>query len=142
MSDRPESKTEARVWVVESGESRSRTDQVATEEPLEIRLRAAGIAEAAGPLPAFRRKSECAGQRSVAITMRTPGADFELAVGFLYGEGIIRSSDEVRGISHCDTPDLDSDKRYNIVNVDLHGHVLPDLQALERHFYQSVSERY
>jgi FdhD protein len=71
----------------------------------------------------------------VAITMRTPGADFELAAGFLYGEGIIRSGDEIHGISHCQEPDLDEDKRYNIVNVDLHGHVLPDLQALERHFY-------
>ena len=67
--------------------------------------------------------------------MRTPGADFELAAGFLYGEGIIRSGDEIRGISHCEEPDLDEDKRYNIVNVELHGHVLPDLQALERHFY-------
>jgi len=135
VGDRPESKTEARVWVVDSGGSRPRTDQVATEEPLEIRLRAAGIAEGAGALPVFQRRRECAGRRTVAITMRTPGADFELAAGFLYGEGIIRSGDEVRGISHCEEPDLDEDKRYNIVNVDLHGHVLPDLQALERHFY-------
>jgi len=137
VSDRPQSKTEARVWVVESGSGgpRARTDQVATEEPMEIRLRAAGIAESAGPLPVFRRRSEGAGRRTVAITMRTPGADFELAAGFLYGEGIIRRADEIRGISHCEEPDLDEDKRYNIVNVDLHGHVLPDLQALERHFY-------
>jgi FdhD protein len=92
---------------VESGGSCLRTDQVATEEPLEIRLRAAGIAEGAGPLPVFRRRSECAGRRTVAITMRTPGADFELAAGFLYGEGIIRSGDEIRGISHCEEPDLD-----------------------------------
>src|SRR6185295_17672570 len=135
VSDRPESKTEARVWVVESGGARVRTDQLATEEPLEIRLRAAGISEGAGPLPVFRRRSECAGRRTVAITMRTPGADFELAAGFLYGEGIIRSGDELRGISHCDQPDLDEDKRYNIVSVDLRRDALPDLQALERHFY-------
>ena len=43
----------------------------------------------------------------MAITMRTPGADFELAAGFLYGEGIIRSADEIRGISHCEEPGLD-----------------------------------
>jgi len=135
VSDRPESKTEARVWVVESGVSHPRTDQIATEEPLEIRLRAAGIEEGAGAHPVFRRRSEGAARRTVAITMRTPGADFELAAGFLYGEGIIRRADEIRGISHCEEPDLDEDKRYNIVNVDLHGHVLPDLQALERHFY-------
>src|SRR5712692_775380 len=123
------------MWVVESGESRPRTDQLATEEPLEIRLRAAGIARGEGPLPVFRRRSQGAGQRTVAITMRTPGADFELAAGFLYGEGIVRSGDGIRAISHCDEPDLDDDKRYNIVNVDLRSDALPDLQALERHFY-------
>jgi len=135
VSERPDSKSEARVWVVESGQFRPRTDQLATEEPLEIRLRAAGIADDAGPLPVFRRRSQGTGQRTVAITMRTPGADFELAAGFLYGEGIVRSGDEIAGISHCDEPDLDEDKRYNIVNVDLRRDVLPDLQALERHFY-------
>ena len=135
MSDRPDSKSEARVWVVESGRSRPRTDQLATEEPLEIRLRAGGAAPGEGPLPVFRRRSQGAGHRTVAITMRTPGADFELAAGFLYGEGIIRSGDEIRGISHCDEPDLDEDKRYNIVNVELRSGVLPDLQAMERHFY-------
>jgi len=135
VSDRPDSKSEARVWVVESGRSRPRTDQLATEEPLEIRLRAGGAAPGEGPLPVFRRRSQGAGHRTVAITMRTPGADFELAAGFLYGEGIIRSGDEIRGISHCDEPDLDEDKRYNIVNVELRSGVLPDLQAMERHFY-------
>src|SRR4051812_23256117 len=67
--------------------------------------------------------------------MRTPGADLELAAGFLYSEGIIRSAEDIRGIAHCEDPDLDEDKRYNIVTVDLHAHVLPDMQALERHFY-------
>jgi FdhD protein len=135
VGDRPESKTEARVWVVDSGGPSLRTDQVATEEPLEIRLRASGIAASGGPLPVFRRRSEEAGQRTVAITMRTPGADLELAAGFLYSEGIIRSAEDIRGIAHCEDPDLDEDKRYNIVTVDLHAHVLPDMQALERHFY-------
>jgi hypothetical protein len=76
-----------------------------------------GIAEGAHPLPVFRRRNECAGRRTVAVTMRTPGADFELAAGFLYGEGIIRSGDEIRGISHCEEPDLDEDKRYNILGT-------------------------
>jgi len=135
VSIRPDSKSEARVWVVGSEGSRPHTDQLATEEPLEIRLRAAGIAREEGPLPVFRRRGQGAGQRTVAITMRTPGNDFELAAGFLYGEGIVKSGDEVHAISHCDDPDLDDDKRYNIVNVDLRGDVLPDLGALERHFY-------
>jgi FdhD protein len=138
VSVRPDGTSEARVWVVEPGTSRPRTDQLATEEPLEIRLRAGGIGEGAGgegAIPVFRRRSQRAGQRTVAITMRTPGNDFELAAGFLYGEGVIRSGAEIEGISHCADPDLDEDKRYNIVNVDLRSDALPDLQALERHFY-------
>jgi len=123
------------LWLVELWESFFFEDDGATEEPLEIRLRAAGIARGDGPLPVFRRRGQGAGRRTVAITMRTPGADFELAAGFLHGEGVIRSGDEIHGISHCEEPDLDEDKRYNIVNVDLHGDALPDLQALERHFY-------
>lgn len=135
VGERAESTTGARVWVVESEAAHLRTDQVATEEPLEIRLRAAGIDPGDGPLPVVRRRGQGARVRTVAITMRTPGADFELAAGFLHGEGVIRRGDEILGISHCEDADLDDDKRYNIVNVDLRGDVLPDLQALERHFY-------
>ena len=131
----PDSKSEACVWVVEPGQSRARTDQLATEEPLEIRLRAGSAAEAGGALPVFRRRSQASAERTVAITMRTPGNDFELAAGFLYGEGVVRSGEQIRGISHCADPDLDEDKRHNIVSVELRADALPDLQALERHFY-------
>jgi FdhD protein len=55
------------------------TDAVAIEEPLEIRV----------------------GGDAVAITMRTPGADAQLAAGFLYAEGIIRSADDLGTLSHC-----------------------------------------
>jgi len=131
----PDSKSEACVWVVEPGQSRARTDQLATEEPLEIRLRAGSAAEAGGALPVFRRRSQASAERTVAITMRTPGNDFELAAGFLHGEGVVRSGEQIRGISHCADPDLDEDKRHNIVSVELRADALPDLQALERHFY-------
>ena len=137
MGIRPDSKSDAQVWVVGSDGTRPHRDQLATEEPLEIRLRAAGIAQDEGPLPVFRRRGQGAGHRTVAITMRTPGHDDELAAGFLYGEGIVRSASEIQAISHCDDADLDDDKRYNIVNVDLRADVLPDLPALERHFYTS-----
>jgi len=75
MAARPGSKTRARVLAVADGERRTRSDYLATEEPLEVRL----VAE--GPL----RRASPGATATVAVTMRTPGADFELAVGFLYG---------------------------------------------------------
>jgi FdhD protein len=132
---RPQEKTEAWVWAVEGGHSAPRLDHVATEEPLEIRLRAAGLARGRRELPVFPRRGQREGQRTVAITMRTPGKDFELAAGFLYGEGVIHGAEDIRQITHGDDPDLDDARRYNIVNVDLRSGVLPDLEALERHFY-------
>jgi FdhD protein len=67
--------------------------------------------------------------------MRTPGADFELAAGFLHGEGIVREPGDIADIRFCDDPDLDETKRHNIVVVRLRDGVMPDLQGLERHFY-------
>jgi FdhD protein len=58
-------------------------DDVVGEEPLEIR--------AAG--------------ETLAVTMRTPGADRELAVGFLFAEGVIGSRDDISSVSHCGRPD-------------------------------------
>src|SRR5215216_6990103 len=111
------SKTKVRVRVVEDGRARVRPDSLATEEPMEIRL-VSGDA-----------------RQTVAVTMRTPGADFELAAGFLYGEGIISSPEDVKKISYCVDPDLDAEQQYNIVNVELRGGRDYDLRPLERHFY-------
>jgi FdhD protein len=133
MGIRPESKSEVRVWVVEDAEQIARTDQVATEEPLEIRLRAGRAVDARGPVPVFRRQG--AGERTVSITMRTPGHDFELAAGFLYGEGIVRGADDIHALSHSDDARLEEDRRFNTVNVDLRGDTLPDLQSVERRTY-------
>ena len=110
------STTRVRVWTVEADRTRQHADQVATEEPLEIRLVAGG------------------GRRTVAVTMRTPGADFALAAGFLFGEGIIGSREEIRRITYCVDPDVDAEQRYNIVNVELRAGTLPALAMLERHF--------
>jgi FdhD protein len=87
----------ARVVVVRDGAAQSRVDNLATEEPMEIR--------AAGP-----------GQDpfAVAVTMRTPGNDFDLAVGFLFTEGLL-GPDDVDRISYCDT--LEGDQDYNVVTV-------------------------
>ncbi len=111
------SKTKTRVRVVEDGGMRVRPDTLATEEPMEIRLLAGDA------------------RQTVAVTMRTPGADFELAAGFLYGEGIIESLDDVAKISYCVDRDLDAAQQYNIVNVELRGGREYDLRPLERHFY-------
>jgi FdhD protein len=111
------SKTKTRVRVIEDGRVRVRPDVLATEEPMEIRLLAGHTTQ------------------TVAVTMRTPGADFELAAGFLYGEGILDSPDDVQKISYCVDSDLDAEQRYNIVNVELRGGRQFDLRPLERHFY-------
>ena len=111
------SKTKTRIRVVEDGGMRVRPDALATEEPMEIRL-------LAGPT-----------KQTVAVTMRTPGADFELAAGFLYGEGIVTSPDDILKISYCVDPEIDAEQQYNIVNVELRSGREFDLRPLERHFY-------
>src|SRR6266540_2090148 len=113
MALRPGSKTRARVRVVSDGEERRRGDYLATEEPLEIRLVAAGRGE------------------RLAVTMRTPGKDFELAAGFLHGEGVVATREQVRAISYCTDPELDAAQQYNVVNVELAGAALPDLRGLD-----------
>ena len=113
---RPGTTVEAPIVSYDGQHAEQRYDLLATEEPLEIRMRAGGQ------------------QRTVAITMRTPGADFELAAGFLYNEGVLASLDALSGITYCVDRDVDEAQRYNIVNVDLYGSELPPLDALERHF--------
>ena len=95
------SSTEVRIVANIDGAAVPRFDRVATEEPLEIRVRAGGET------------------RSVAITMRTPGNDFELAAGFLFCEGVISGYEALTGISYCIDPEIDAEQRYNIVNVTL-----------------------
>jgi FdhD protein len=116
---RPGSKTRARIVAVSDGERHTRTDYLATEEPLEIRLNAGGATA------------------TVAVTMRTPGADFELAAGFLYGEGVLGGREDVGRLSYCTDPEIDAEQQYNIVNVALTGGAMPDLHTLERHFMTS-----
>jgi FdhD protein len=117
VAHRPASRTRAIVQVVEDDGRADRSDYLATEEPLEIRL-------AAG-----------AETQTVAVTMRTPGADFELAAGFLYGEGLLSDRDDVLQIAYCRDPGIDPEQQYNIVTVRLAATSLPDLRSLERHFY-------
>jgi FdhD protein len=110
------SASSTRVMKVRDGSVQERTDRLAGEEPMEIR--AGPLGEAAAP---------------VAVTMRTPGRDFELAAGFLFTEGLIGSSDVVK-VSYCD--DLDTDQAYNVVTVRVRHPLAPHT---ERNFYATSS---
>lgn len=97
------------------------SDEVlAVEEPLEIRLRGPDHE----PL-------------SLAITMRTPGHDFELAAGFLFSEGIIRRREDIRSISYC--TDHDDRPSENIVIVTLADHCPVDPERFSRHVFTTSS---
>lgn len=98
-------------------------DVVAGEEPLEVRL----LWDEAGTL---RRKS-------IAITMRTPGYDFELAAGFLFGEGIVKRREDIVDVSFC--TDESAEQKFNIVNVTLRPGLAFDIGRLERNFYTTSS---
>ena len=119
MDTRPGSETALTITAYQGGSAKQRRDRLATEEPLEIRVSVAGES------------------RTVAVTMRTPGADFELAVGFLFAEGVVQRREQVIGISYCRDTDLPPDQLYNIVIVELDPTSRPDLSPLERHFHMT-----
>jgi FdhD protein len=91
-------------------------DLLAIEEPLEIRL----------------------GEKTVSITMRTPGHDFELAAGFLFTEGILQSSQQIHRIRRSNAS-ANPRQAGNSVTVELNPGVEVDFERLERHFYTTSS---
>ncbi|MCY7356303.1 MAG: formate dehydrogenase accessory sulfurtransferase FdhD [Rudanella sp.] len=99
-----------------------RPDLLAVEEPLEIRL---------GYGPVSERK-----QRTLAVTMRTPGHDVELALGYLLAEGIIRERADVLSCRHCVQ---DAQKEGNVIRVELAPTVILDWSLLDRFGYASAS---
>ncbi|MGH9067660.1 MAG: formate dehydrogenase accessory sulfurtransferase FdhD, partial [Acidimicrobiales bacterium] len=96
-----------------------RPDQVATEEPMEIRAGGPGQE----PVP-------------VSVTMRTPGHDFELAAGFLLAEGIATSAADIRAVRYCDLGP-DQPQLYNVVTVTLSHPVDP--ATISRNFAATSS---
>lgn len=98
---------------------------MAVEEPLEIRLAAGGE------------------RRTLAVTMRTPGHDDELAAGFLFGEGLVRDRELLNGVRVFTEEDPEPDSiesagqgaARDVVEVALAARRLPDLRSLERHFF-------
>ena len=109
---------------VSGAQQETREDSVAVEEPLEIQL--------SSPT------AEGCAARSISITMRTPGDDEELALGFLFTEAIITHWNQVRTVTAVSPAVPGSDLR-NTIRVELEPNVEVDLQRLQRHFYTTSS---
>jgi len=97
-------------------------DALAVEEPLEIRI----------------AWTEAGGRRThpLAVTMRTPGDDFDLVAGFLHGEGVVSGRDDLTEITYCRGGEA---QEYNVVEARLAHGVVPDLPRLQRSFYTTSS---
>ncbi|WGD39563.1 formate dehydrogenase accessory sulfurtransferase FdhD [Streptomyces cathayae] len=110
--------TERRKVVrIRDGVVSTRPDTLVTEEPLEIRLNG----------------------KPLAITMRTPGDDFALAVGFLVSEGVLATASDLRNVVYCAGATSDGVNTYNVVDVQTAPGVrIPDI-TLERNVYTTSS---
>lgn len=100
-----------------SATSKQQDDVVADEEPLEIRL-------------GYVDKEHGRVHKSIAITMRSPGMDVELTLGFLFSENVIQSASQIM--------DIDTSKE-NLIRIELIEKLSFDLKRLERHFYTTSS---
>ena len=110
--------TSVRVCAVDGDTVRERPDKVVTEEPMEIRLHGPGQEPDA-----------------LAVTMRTPGNDFELAVGFCLTEGLLGNADELDTVAYCLAGQ--GEQEYNVVTVKLRRPV--DRRGHERAFVANAS---
>ncbi len=99
-------------------------DLLVMEEPLEIRV---------GYGQAGERH-----QKSLAVTMRTPGHDLELALGFLYSEGVLEETGDLLSIKHCEDIGR-QEERDNVVRAELSEQLIPDFEKLKRNFFVSSS---
>lgn len=105
------------VLRIVDGETRRRPDTLAAEEPLEIRV----------------------GGRPLAVTMRTPGHDVELAHGFLLTEGVIGDREDVSTARYCDSVDEHGRNTYNVLDIALAPGVAAPDDSVERRFYTTSS---
>ncbi|MGA7836152.1 MAG: formate dehydrogenase accessory sulfurtransferase FdhD [Acidimicrobiales bacterium] len=94
-----------------------RRDTLVGEEPLELRV----------------------GGTSLAVTMRTPGADFDLAAGFLVSEGVIARSEELAAMRYCAGAGDDGVNRFNVLDLVLAPSVAPPGEGVVRAFYTTSS---
>ncbi|HYS73015.1 MAG TPA: formate dehydrogenase accessory sulfurtransferase FdhD [Thermoplasmata archaeon] len=118
--NRPGPTATADVWKRSPGRLVQEGDRLAAEEPLEVRVERTGHAPT-----------------SLAVTMRTPGNDFELAAGFLLTEGIVSRKRDLARIEYC--TDASVPQEYNIVSAVLRPDVEFNADRLSRHFYMSSS---
>lgn len=107
--------TSAPVWQWRTGQLHKKKDVVVTEEPLTLELQTGR------------------GRQTLAITMRTPGNDYELAAGFLFGEGVIQHKEEITTMTYCVGEEREN-QAYNLLTIRLRREELPNLPHLERHF--------
>jgi FdhD protein len=106
-----------RVTVIKDGSVRVREDRLTGEEPLEIRVDG----------------------RALAVTMRTPGHDVELALGFLVSEGVVTRRDQIRSARYCAGATDEGLNTYNVLDIQVSHDAHVDHLALERHGYTSSS---
>jgi FdhD protein len=99
------------------GGARRAPDRLAAEEPLELRVDGTPL----------------------AVTMRTPGHDVELAHGFLLTEGVIGAVPDVTTARYCDSVDAEGRNTYNVLDVALAPGVPPPSTGVERNFYTTSS---
>ncbi|MDM1295664.1 formate dehydrogenase accessory sulfurtransferase FdhD [Sphingobacterium sp. N143] len=111
------------ILKVEDQDQQQAMDSISVEEPLEIRLgtRVNGISEI----------------NNIAVTMRTPGNDAELATGFLFTEGLIRASEQVRSAQHVEAACVRNNE--NVILVQLADEVVAQIVSLDRNFYTTSS---
>ena len=117
----------SRKFDIQKADSSNRTilaDVVVVEEPLEIQIVA--------------NTANAAAAKSVSITMRTPGNDTELAIGFLFSEGIITDRGQALAANLVGQADPSTGLR-NTIRVELSADVELDLASLERHFFVTSS---
>ena len=110
---------------IDGTSAQSVEDCIAVEEPLEIQLGYYLLGKPA--------------RRSISITMRTPGDDYQLALGFLYSEGIIAGPDDVDDLTHVGDEGQPSNQPTNIIRVDVNSSVDVDVGSLQRNFYTTSS---
>jgi len=90
----------------------TRVDSLAVEEPLELRVDG----------------------HVLAVTMRTPGSDMELAAGFLLAEGVVRAADDIKAMRYCAGTDAQGRQTYNVLDIVLADGVAPPDPSVERAF--------